>query len=364
MVGATVSNDLMLRDMRSQREAAEAALVETRERAATWAPDRIDRVLLAGSGDSWIAATAVEPLFRERWAGAVAAVPSLDASRYRPVGTGDLVVVLSVSGEVARTIEVAARARSAGASTLAITAGLASTLASTCDASFGLPAPIDRSIPHSRDYTAMLVTLGVLIERLTGSTCPELDELPVAYERIIEASLDAVGTDTSAPRTWFLGAGPDRASAMFGAMKFWEAAGQEAWWDDLEEFGHGSQLMARPGDRAVLIAAGPGMQRAQEMEPGLTRMGMDVVTVGPASMRIAGCDHFATTDDERPAWHPFVSCVPLQAMAYAQANAAGLDVAVPLDGRPYAAAYDEVHVEWTKESRVIVDVPVDADGRR
>lgn len=359
-----MTNELMLRDMRSQRAAADLALTGTRDRAAAWAPDRIERVVLSGSGDSWIAANAVEPLFRERWTGSVAAVPSLDASRYRELGPGDLVVVLSVSGEVARTIEVAARARSAGARTLAITAGPTSTLASTCEATFGLPSPIDRSIPHSRDYTAMLVTLGVLLERLTDATCSELDELPAAYERITEASLDAVGTDRPAPRTWFLGAGPDRASAMFGAMKFWEAAGQEAWWDDLEEFGHGSQLMARPGDRAVLIALGPGVQRAQEMEPGLVRMGMDVVTVGPTSLQIAGHDHFATTDDERPTWHPFVSCVPLQAMAYAQANAAGLDVAVPLDGRSYAAAYDEVHVEWTKESRVIATTSVDVDGQR
>ena len=352
----------MLRDMRSQREAADLALHETRDVAAGWTPDRIERVVLTGSGDSWIAAVAVEPLFRERWHRPVTAVPSLDASRYWAAGHGDLVVALSVSGEVARTVEAAARARAAGARTVAITAELASSLASTCETTFGLPTPIDRSIPHSRDYTAMLVTLGVLLERLIGSTCPELDGLPTEFERIIDASLAAAGSRPAGSRSWFLGAGPDRASAMYGAMKFWEAAGQEAWWDDLEEFGHGSQLMARPGDRAVLIAAGPGVQRAQEMVTGLTRMGLDVVTVGPTSLRVAGHEHFQTMDEERPSWHPFVSCVPLQAMAFAQANAAGLDVAVPLDGRPYAGVYDEVHVEWTRGSRVIADVPAGGEG--
>jgi glucosamine 6-phosphate synthetase-like amidotransferase/phosphosugar isomerase protein len=156
-----------------------------------------------------------------------------------------------------------------------------------------------------------------------------------------------------AARTWFLGAGPDRATAMFGALKYWEAAGLEAWWDDLEEFGHGSQLMARPGDRAVVIAAGAGSQRAVEMLDGLDRMGLRALTVGGSGLAADGVPHLATTDDLGPAWHPFVSCLPLQSLTYVEAEARGLDVSVPLFGKDHGPAYDAVHAEWMRHSRIV-----------
>ena len=109
----------------------------------------------------------------------------------------------------------------------------------------------------------------------------------------------------------------------------------EAWWDDLEEFGHGSQLMARPGDRAVLVAAGPGTQRALEMTSGLVRMGLDVVVVGGTEMAREDLPHLFTTDDLDARWHPFAACVPLQALTYAEAHARGLDVSVPLFGQAH-----------------------------
>ena len=224
-----------------------------------------------------------------------------------------------------------------------------------CDLAIEIPAPIDRSIPHSRDYTVMLLALACLLEGLASTTFDELAGLSSSVADLVTRSLEmAASLRASTGRTWFLGAGPDRATAMFGALKFWEAAGMEAWWDDLEEFGHGSQLMARPGDRAVLIASGAGCQRALEMAGGLERMGMDVVLVGGTPMRSSGRPQFFTTDDLDPRWHPFVSCVPLQALTYVEAEARGLDVAIPLDGQSFGPTYSDVHDEWTKQSRVVL----------
>lgn len=348
---------VMLEDMRSQPDAVAEAIATSRAALAEGSLPAFDRLVLTGSGDSWIASCAVEPLFRTVLQPPVFAMPSLDASRYLAARPGDLVVVLSVSGEVARTIEVARRASASGAATLAITAGTTSTLAQQCDTVLPMPAPVDRSIPHSRDYTAMLATLATLAEHAAGTRLERLDGLPATIDEILGSSLTGVerlvtGSDV---RTWFLGAGPDRATAMFGAMKFWEAAGMEAWWDDLEEFGHGSQLMARPGDRAVTIASGPGEQRAREMAPGLKRMGLDLVTVGASGMALVGSPHLQTGQPVQPAWHPFLACIPVQALTFFEAQARGVDVSIALDGRPYAATYDEIHVEWTKRSEVLVD---------
>jgi hypothetical protein len=113
--------------------------------------------------------------------------------------------------------------------------------------------------------------------------------------------------------------------------------------------------MARPGDRAVLVASEDGCQRAIEMTAGLERMGLDVVMVGGSSMQMGGRPHLMTTDELPARWHPFVACVPLQAMALFEAEARSLDVSVPLDGQPHGPIFDEVHVEWTKHSAVLLD---------
>ena len=143
-------------------------------------------------------------------------------------------------------------------------------------------------------------------------------------------------------------------------MKYWEAAGLESWWDDLEEFGHGSQLMARPGDRAVLIAAGGATGRAIEMTAGLERMGLDIVLVGGSEFESVGVTHLVTNDDVSPLWHPFIAAIPLQALTYAEAESRGLDVSVVLDGQKHGPVYDEVHGEWTKRSQIMLTGPDNA----
>jgi glutamine---fructose-6-phosphate transaminase (isomerizing) len=355
VVVAPVTNEVMLRDIRSQADALAEGLATARARVGALSPAGADRIVVTGSGDSFIAATAVRPLIEQRCGRPALALRSLDASRYGSLGSGDLVVVVSVSGEVSRTIEAARRATESGAMTVAITAGLESSLAASCDASIGIPRPIDRSIPHSRDYTLTLLALACLTEGLAGGPLPELDLLPAITGAIVDRSLEAATpAREEGARTWFLGAGPDRATAMFGALKFWEAAGMEAWWDDLEEFGHGSQLMARPNDRVVLIAAGAGAHRALEMVEGLERMGMRVVLVGGTGMMASDLPHLFTSDELGELWHPFVSCVPLQALAYVEAEDRGLDVSVPLFGRAYGSTYDAVHGDWMRRSRIIV----------
>lgn len=350
-----MKNAVMLADIRSQGEALAQGLVETRTQVAALRLHRVERIVLTGSGDSWIAACAVQQLFQDHCRVPVVALPSLDASRYVRHGHGDLVVVLSVSGEVARTIEVATRAKAEGARTVAITASATSSLATVCDAVLTIPMPIDRSIPHSRDYTVTLMALAGLLEGIVGAVFPELDALPALSAEVIDSALSSVRPVRDPEvRTWFLGAGPDRATAMFGALKYWEAAGIEAWWDDLEEFAHGSQLMARPGDRVVLISAGPGCQRALEMVAGFERMGLEVVVVGGTEMASGGRPHLFTADGLDARWHPFVACLPIQALTYGEAEARGLDVSIALFGRPYGVTYDAVHVEWTKGSRVVL----------
>jgi glucosamine 6-phosphate synthetase-like amidotransferase/phosphosugar isomerase protein len=350
-----VSNARMLRDILSQGDALADGLDRLRSEARAMRGPAYDRVVLSGSGDSYIAAVAVEALFQHHLTTPVLALTSLDASRYRCPVANDLVVAISVSGEAARTVELARRAHLAGATTVAITAAVGSSLATSVDHVLVIPEPIDRSIPHSRDYAVTLLALGCLLERLCGDVLPELEALPVLVPGLVATSLELLAElGPVEGRTWFLGAGPDRATAMYGSLKFWEAAGLESWWDDLEEFGHGSQLMARPGDRAVLIADGAGCQRATEMLPGLQAMDLEVLLVGGSALAGHEVPHVLTGDRIGPLWHPFVSTPPLQVLTYIEANNCDLDVSVPLDGQAHGPAYDRVHMEWVKQSRIVL----------
>lgn len=340
-----MKNAEMWQDIQSQAETMEAALPNLRSAASDLPGRTPTRIVLTGSGDSFIAAHAVQQQLASVIDAPVLAVPSLDAARYLDWRNGDVMVPISISGEVARTLEAAGAARAAGAFTVAVTARADSSLAHACEHMILMPPPLNRAVPHCRDFVLTVAALLVLLEAWSGRRFAELDAWPQAIASHVTRSEEwAAALGLSTGRTWFLGGGPDRGTAMYGAMKYWEAAGLEAWWDDLEEFAHGSFLMAAPGDRAVLIADGGGANRAMEMAAGLRRMEIEPIVISPA----APAGHFRTEPLGDPKWHPLVSCVPIQLLTLHEARSRDLDVEIPLDGKPHSALWDEMHREWTR----------------
>ena len=350
-------NELMLREIRSQSDMLKDALGDLRRQAAAFAKREVGRIVLTGSGDSGYAALAVEDLFINRVAVPVWTLPSIGAARYPRTGSGDLVVPISVSGEVIRTIEASRNARHLGSTTLAVVANAESSLARECDATLLMPKPITRATPHSRDYTATLLALGVLGEHLSGSHWPDLDVWVEDVDALVSRSLEWASTLVASPadtRVWFLGSGPDRGTAAYAALKFWEAGGSWSWWDDLEEFAHGSQLQARPGDDVVLFATGPAWSRAAEMVPGLIRMEMRpfVITDKELLTNLPAEQQFLLPSTAARDIVAFYSCIPVQAITYQYMCSRGVDVLVPMAGASYGETYEDVHNEWMRKSRL------------
>jgi fructoselysine-6-P-deglycase FrlB-like protein len=345
-------NELMLREMRSQPADLARALRDLRRQVTSLGGPSPEKVVLTGSGDSGFAAASLELAFTSALERPVWAMPSAAAARYGRGRLDGLAVVISVSGEVRRTIEAAMAARHAGGRIIAITASASSTLAALADGVLVMPEPISRSTPHTRDYTMTLLSLLVLLEGLTGRTIPELDPWPEQVEELLSASMPwaeglAEGHASVDAPVWFLGMGPDSATARYGALKFWEAGGSAAWWDDLEEFGHGSQLAARPGELAILFACGPASSRAVEMRDGLERMGLRPAVIGdraidrPDLLPLPAIRHELT---------PLLTSIPPQGLAYAFATRRGIDVALSMGGNPLGPLYDDVHRGWMRQS--------------
>ena len=149
-------NELMWREMQAQPDDLAAALPELRRQATSLSSLSPERVLLTGSGDSLFAALSLEMAYGLELGRPVWAMPSAAAARYGSGRLGGLTIVISVSGEVRRTIEAAMSAHIAGGKVLAVTSGAESTLAREADAVIVMPQPITRTTPHTRDYTTTL----------------------------------------------------------------------------------------------------------------------------------------------------------------------------------------------------------------
>ncbi len=344
-------NDDMLAEIHSQPAMLEESLIDLRRQVREMGiAEPFRKVLLTGSGDSVIAALALETLFRANLDAEIRVVSSLQASRYEALDSETLVVAISVSGGVARTIEAVMRARDAGAQTLAVVARDGSQLGATAHEQIRMASPMTRSTPHSRDYTATLLALAVVLERLTQRRFPELERWP----EVTQATLDRAFADLPSwadegPQAIFLGAGPDAATARYAALKFWEGGSMRAIWDDLEEFAHGSQLMAAPGQSVVMLATGPGAGRALEFRPGMEALGLRVRLVTDRSS-IVGPDSFHAPALGGTPWSPLVMCLPVQVLTYLTVQRRGIDLSLAMGGAEYGDRFQEMHVEWTKRS--------------
>jgi glucosamine 6-phosphate synthetase-like amidotransferase/phosphosugar isomerase protein len=98
----------------------------------------------------------------------------------------------------------------------------------------------------------------------------ELDRLPDLAQETLrlgeETSYGAAQRLVGARMTTFLGAGPNEATARFGAAKLFEGAQQLAVTTNLEEWAHEQYFITRPGDPVVLIApSGAASDRAAEI---------------------------------------------------------------------------------------------------
>ncbi len=341
----------MLAEILDQPEAFARSLVDLRAQLQSLSLGTVHRkIILTGSGDSAIACCALEHLYRAQAGVEVRALASLEASRFEPFEPTSLVIGVSVSGGVARTIEAVARARAAGATTLAIVARGGSDLAGAAGQELLMPPPLARNTPHTRDYTMTLLALGVALEGITGTRLDTLDRWPDLASDVLKRSFAELGAWVDdAPQAIFLGAGPDSQTARYAALKFWEGGAMRAIWDELEEFAHGSQLMAAPGQSVVMLAPGTSAGRAAEFLPGMAQMGLSAHVVTD-DRGLGEPSTFYVPDLGGSAWTPFLMCLPMQVLAYLTAGRRGVDVTAPMGGVSHGELYELIHAEWTKRS--------------
>jgi glucosamine--fructose-6-phosphate aminotransferase (isomerizing) len=270
----------------------------------------VKRVYVTGCGDSHHAALTSELAFEALAGRPAEPMSALQFARYAAgylpeTGPGtNLVIGVSVSGEVARTTEALRLARQVGAGTVALTATPGSRLAKTAElvvlsTTPPFPDPPGVHTPGVRSYLASQLGLFLTAVRI-GEVRGHLDwGAATAVRRDLLALADAAQrtVDACDPRAralaeaWrdaaefvFAGGGPNYGTALYSAAKVLEASGDPAVGEDTEEWAH-LQFFARAAATPTffITAGGRDLSRAVETAGAARTIGRRVVAVTPAS---------------------------------------------------------------------------------
>ncbi len=144
--------------------------------------------------------------------------------------------------------------------------------------------------PGTSTYVAMLCTLLRLAAELAqlagadGDLTAALGRLPAQVETTLRLTADgapeAAALLLSAPWTAFLGAGPNEATARFGAAKLIEGAQRLGVATNLEEWAHEEYFVTSAGDPVVLVnPSGAGHDRGAEILSELEFIGARPVVI-------------------------------------------------------------------------------------
>ncbi len=311
------------------------------------------RLFVTGCGDSHHAALCAELAFETLTGLPAEPMTALQFARYAvgylpQAGRGaNCVVGLSVSGEVARTVEALTLARQAGAVTLALTATPGSRVAEAAERvlltrTSPLPEPPGAVTPGVRSFVAnqlVLMLVGVRIGEARGRlTATEATTIRREIQSLADAAARVLETCDEPARalaeTWadaqdfvFCGGGPNYGTALYSAAKILEASGDPALGQDMEEWAH-LQYFARsaPTPTFFISAGGRDLSRAVEVAVAAQAIERRVVAICPpsaAALLAAASRILPLPDGVREMFTPLIAAIPGALFAAYRADVLG-----------------------------------------
>ncbi len=266
-----------------------------RRLARTLVEREVEHLWLTGCGDSAFAGQAAALAFQRHTPVTAHPVHALDLARYLPrsLPKASAVVAVSFSGKVGRTTEAAVQARRFGHPVFGLTNAADSQLGQAVDEVVPLEVTTLGFSPGTSTYVAMLGSLLRLAAEIAelrgqeGTLGRALGDLPDATARTLELTAEVAVESARAllGGSWatFLGAGPNEATARFGAAKLFEGPQRLAVSTNLEEWAHEEYFVTRPGDPVVLVnPSGAGHDRGLEILSELRFVGATPVVISDA----------------------------------------------------------------------------------
>lgn len=299
---------------------------ELRKIVPTRVQHGIRQIVLTGSGDSAIAGQAAEQTFRRLVGVPTSAETSLTVARYlldaydNEYPHTPMLLATSNSGEVARVVEAARRARQVGGYVVGLTGNKDSRLGQVSQSIVNIAPPAFPDSPGMRSYVMAVLGLNLFAirfaevrGRITMDNAQELrGELAATGDAVAEVIAAADGPLRELAAEWaglqgveLLGAGPSFASAAFGSAKVLEASGKQSAHIDLEEFVHLNyfeRAAEQIGTVVVCPAGSASRSRADEVAPLLTNLKRPWLAIG----EVAGAPVSVPTPGVREEFAPVV----------------------------------------------------------
>ena len=309
---------------RGQGDAIEAAAARLRE---------MDHVLFTGIGTSWHAALVGELLFAlaGRLGQRACAVHSFELASYWPepaARTG--VIGMSHRGTNRYTLEALARAKASGGIAVAIT-GKSTDVSAGADWTFRT-VDQERSGAHTISYTAALALLATLAATVGGdSDIPrELDAIPDMLALLLgQESWEELAARYGDRRCyWFVGGGPNTATAWEAALKMSEASHAMAAGFNCEQFLHGAWAALEREDAVFLVAPpGPSHERCLAVARVAKEIGVPLIALAREDDReIASlAAETIAIPEVNELLSPILTVVPLQLFIYHTAIRRGVN---------------------------------------
>jgi len=305
------------------------------------------RIFIVAAGTAYHAGVIGKYLI-EKLARVPAEVDLASEFRYRDplLGEGDLVIVVSQSGETADTLAALREARRLKIPVLAITNVVGSAISREADDVIYTWAGPEIAVASTKAYTTQVVALtlfAIHLGTLRGTLEPEerqelirgLRELPQKAEEVLsreEVVAELASEFARREDVFFIGRGLDYAVAMEGQLKLKEISYIHAEAYPAGELKHGTLALIDEGVPVVALATQDALE--DKMVSNITEVlarGARVLALAAANDgRIAEVAHDVLTIPEiHPLLRPVLTVIPLQLLAYYAAVARGTDVDKP-----------------------------------
>lgn len=306
------------------------------------------RIVIAACGTSWHSGLVGEYLFEEL-AKMPVEVEYASEFRYRDplIGKGDVLLVISQSGETADTLAALREAKQKGALVLGICNVVGSTISRETDAGVFTHAGPEIGVASTKAFTAQVVVLtmmalavgkrkGVLSDDDMKLYIDELSKIPSKIEYILEHIDEVVkklaSMFTYAPNFLYLGRSYNFPVALEGALKLKEISYIHAEGYPAAEMKHGPIALIDEMMPVVVIAAtdhtnGKMISNIEEVK---ARKGRIISIMNDANSDVKDISDFhISIPSTLDCYSPLLTVIPLQLLSYYIAVNRGCNVDQP-----------------------------------
>lgn len=319
-----------------------AELNFTQEQVKKW-----DKIYIIACGTAYHSGLFSKSLLEE-FSGVFAEVEIASEFRYRNplIDENTLAIFVSQSGETADTLGALRKAKNSGATTLAITNVVGSTISQEADYNIYLEAGPEIAVASTKAYTTMLIIqylLSIYLAQVKG-TMPEqkktkiltaLQELPEKAQQILEQKefyLEIIQEIKNVQSLFFIGRVFDYYTAMEGALKLKETSYIHAEAYGAGEIKHGTMAIVTEETPVVAVAVQKSVyEKTLHIVKEVADKGVFVLAVveeGDTEMQKWANKVIYIPQIENIV-SPVLTVIPLQLLAYYTAVARGCDVDQP-----------------------------------